>query len=184
MIVIMSDWIDTLFEDARVHHFAGGSAAFHIGDPVRRLFRVVTGHIDMLRHSTQGTPLLLHRIGPGDVVAEASVYSDTYHCDGIAVGGVELLSLPVTRFRARLRDTPEAAEAWAALLAHTLQATRLRSEIRSLRTVAERLEAWLGPTDQLPPRGEWHHLAARLGVSREALYRELARRRQAAKRRP
>ena len=102
-------------------------------------------------------------------MAEASVYSETYHCDGIAVGAVELTSLPRTQSRARLRDSPEAAEAWAALLAHTLQATPLYSEIRSLRTIAERLEAWLGRAGQLPPRGERHHLAAWLGMSRETL---------------
>jgi hypothetical protein len=55
----------------------------------------------------------------------------------------------------------------------------MRSEIRTLRTVAERLDAWLGVIGTLPERGSWTALAAELGVSREALYREMRRRRQA-----
>jgi hypothetical protein len=43
--------------------------------------------------------------------------------------------------------------------------------------VAERLDAWLGGERALQEKGTWQDLAAELGVSREALYRELAKRR-------
>jgi hypothetical protein len=46
--------------------------------------------------------------------------------------------------------------------------------------VAERLDAWLGAEGGLPDRGRWQELAEELGVTREALYRELARRRAPA----
>jgi hypothetical protein len=42
--------------------------------------------------------------------------------------------------------------------------------------VAARLDAWL-TLKRLPPKGEWGALADDIGVTREALYRELARRR-------
>lgn len=69
------------------------------------------------------------------------------------------------------------AEAWAAHLARSVQAARLRAEIRTLRKVSERVDAWLGEGRALPDKGHWQDLAAELGVTREALYRELARRR-------
>lgn len=53
----------------------------------------------------------------------------------------------------------------------------MRAEIRSLKTVAERLDAWTAEHGDIPENGQWHVLAAELSVSREALYRELARRR-------
>jgi CRP-like cAMP-binding protein len=53
----------------------------------------------------------------------------------------------------------------------------MRAEIRTLRTVAERLDAWLGEGNVLPDKGRHQDVAAELGVSREAFYRELARRR-------
>ena len=86
-------------------------------------------------------------------------------------------SVPVVDFRARLTADPALAERWAAHLALAVQTARLCAEIRTLRTVAERLDAWLGEGRSLPAKGAWQDLAAELGVSREALYRELSRRR-------
>ena len=63
-----------------------------------------------------------------------------------------------------------------------MQAARFRSEILTRKTVSERFDAWLGlPGNGLPPRGEWKTVAAHIGVSPEALYRELSRRRSGLK---
>ncbi len=82
-----------------------------------------------------------------------------------------------SEFRTALSRDATLAESWAQSLSRALQAARLRAEIRGLRTVAERLEVWLGEDGRLPDRGRWQELAEELGVTREALYRELARRR-------
>lgn len=48
----------------------------------------------------------------------------------------------------------------------------------SLKTVAERLDAWTAANQGAPPiKGEWKTVAVEMGVSPEALYRELAKRR-------
>jgi len=63
------------------------------------------------------------------------------------------------------------------MLARGVQAARLKAEIRSLSKVSERLGAWLEAGNTLPEKGRWQEVAAELSVTREALYRELARRR-------
>lgn len=64
-----------------------------------------------------------------------------------------------------------------AYLAREVWQARFRSELLSLKTVAARLEEWLNwQCGGLPPKGEWKTLAEQLGVSPEALYREIARR--------
>lgn len=79
----------------------------------------------------------------------------------------------------RALDEPALARAWCAMLAHELQATRARAALLGLRGVAERLDAWLVLTNGgLPPKGERRGLADELGVTPEALYRELAKRRR------
>ena len=132
-----------------------------------------------MRHTATGARLILQTAGPGDILAEASAYSETYHCDAVAVEEAEVSALPRARFLSALAENSTLAEAWAARLARGMQAARLRAEIRTLPRLADRLTAWLDAGNALPARGRWQDVAAELGVTREALYRELARRRAA-----
>lgn len=178
MIPIMSVGLSPLFDAAEPRRIDAGARLFHSADPVRNIFLVAEGAVDLTRVTGAGAPVILQRARPGQVLAEASAYSATYHCDAQAVTATLVHSVPVVDFRARLTSDPEVAERWAAHLAHAVQTARLRAEIRTLRTVAERMDAWLGEGRALPARGAWQDLAAELGVSREALYRELSRRRR------
>ncbi len=77
-----------------------------------------------------------------------------------------------------MTDDPGLGQSWAAYLAREVQATRARAEILALRTVAGRLDAWLAMhAGVMPPRGDWKSIAGEIGVSAEALYREMAKRR-------
>lgn len=176
MIAIMSEPIAALFDGQPRRSLAAGAALFREGDPVREMALVCAGRVDLLRHTGAGMRLVLQLAGPGAVVAEASAYSAAYHCDAVAEVASTVAVMPVVLFREAVAAPPTAA-VWAAHLARAVQAARLRAEIRTLRTVAERLDAWAEAGGTIPGRGAWQGLAAELGVSREALYRELARRR-------
>ncbi|MFC2970329.1 Crp/Fnr family transcriptional regulator [Acidimangrovimonas pyrenivorans] len=173
----MSDPFDTLFHAADPRNCAPGELLFHTGDPVTRVYRVRSGRVALRRNTPDGTELTLQIAGPGEVAAEASAYSEAYHCDAVALEPSVVECLPRDTLRAALRESPELAEAWARRLTRAVQAARMRAEIRSLRTVAERLDVWLATRGALPDKGRWQELATELGVTREALYRELARRR-------
>lgn len=123
--------------------------------------------------------LVLQRARPGEVLAEASLFSDIYHCDAVAANATTCLAVPRSELRRRLAADPELADMWITHLAHAVQTARLRAEILTLRTVAERIDAWLAMRQgRMPAKGDWKELAAEIGVSPEALYRELARRRE------
>lgn len=177
MITIMRMPISTLFQDARETALAPGETLFVSGQEVAGIYMVRSGSLHLQRHTPHGAHMVLHNAGPGAVVAEASAYSSRYHCDAIAAQDSVVAGLPKARFLSALADAPALAESWSALLARSVQAARLRSEIRSLPRVADRLDAWLGEGNALPDRGRWQEVAAELGVTREALYRELSRRR-------
>jgi CRP-like cAMP-binding protein len=156
---------------------AAGEPLFHVGDKVVRVALVREGMVHLLRYTSMGSRVILQAAGPGEVVSEASAYTAAYHCGAQAVGPTRLSFLPVAVFRAALIEDPRLAEAWAVHLAEAVQSARARAEIRTLRTVTERVDAWLGEYGALPEKGHQQDLAAELGVTREALYRELARRR-------
>lgn len=173
----MSNSISALFVAGRSISLQAKQTVFRTGDRVRLMYLVIDGQIDLVRHTKSGAPLILHQVSRGNVLAEASLYSETYHCDGVASAPSQLKAVSVSEFHDALHKSPNKVRAWAAQLAQELQKARMQSEIRSLNTVAERLDTWLGINDALPPKGQLQDLAHILGVTREALYRELARRR-------
>lgn len=180
MIAIMSVDLSPLFDGGLDRALSRDETLFLTGGPVQSMYLVLDGEVDLVRHTATGLRILLHRAGPGSVLAEASAYSDVYHCDGTAAEAARVRSVPVTLFRACLDRNIDLARVWAARLAHGLQGARMNAAIRSMRTVEERLESWLAGGRPLPPKGQWQSLADSLGVTREALYRELSKRRPKA----
>lgn len=162
----------------RRRRVAQGEHLFHRGDRVRFLFVVDEGAVELVRPQPNGAPIVLQRAGHHDVLAEASLYSQNYHCDAVAISPSVVFAVSRPALLARLRDDSTFGEMWSAHLASEVQSARYRSEILTRKTVAERLDAWLDWHGVcLPPKGEWKGLAARIGVSPEALYRELGLRR-------
>jgi len=181
MIAIMSRSIESYLRDlrARPQHFDAGQYLFHRGDPVTAIHIVLTGSIYLARNQRDGSVLILQRAGPGSILAEASLYSGTYHCDAVAFGAADTHMYAKASLKRLLARSFEFSNAWAFHLARELQSTRLRAEILSLGTVAARLDAWIAWNGgSSPQRGEWKLVANQIGVSPEALYREIAKRRR------
>lgn len=176
MIEIMLDELNDLFSNARLQSIDGGDWLFHSGGAVEFIFLVKAGSVALERSLPNGTVTCLQRAADGAILAEASLYADTYHCGARALEPSTICRISKSEMKDRLSGSPFLGEAWARHLARTVQKTRFLSEIRSLRTVSDRLDAWLGENKTLPAKGQWQTLAAELAVSREALYRELARR--------
>jgi CRP-like cAMP-binding protein len=182
MITIMRELILMLFSDLRGVDLTPGETLFRSGEEVTDVFMVRSGRVHLQRHTTHGAHMVLQNAGTGAVIAEASAYSDRYHCDAVATEETVVAALPRARFLTALADDPALAASWSAMLARSVQAARFKSEIRSLPKVADRLDAWLGEGNRLPEKGRWQEVAAELGVTREALYRELSRRRAGSQR--
>ena len=131
----------------------------------------------MLRRHPAGATLVLQQVPPGRLVAEASVFAQHYHCEAVGQGPTLLARIPKAKVRALHRDTGWLLD-FAAHLASEVQRARARAELLALKKVSERVDAWFSlHPQQTPERGRWADWANELGVSPEALYRELARRR-------
>lgn len=166
-----------LFEDGRSICLQEDDYLFFAGDPVISMYQLEEGQIDLLRHTSSGSVMIMNRVLGGCVPAEASAYSKVYHCDAKARSLSRVRAISVDLFLQRVEQSDRLRHEWSAHLAHELQQSRFQAEIRALKTVAQRLDAWMGINGDLPPKGSWQEIAELLGVSREALYRELARRR-------
>lgn len=181
MITIMSDDIVSVVAShaRRARCLDKGAYLFHQGDAVKSVFVVTKGSIELMRFHEEGNSLVLQRAGAATFLAEASVYSQFYHCDAVVSETCVVREMSRSAFLAMLAERPETYELWAGHLARQVQAARYRSEILTRRSVSGRLDGWLAWKDgRLPAKGQWKSVAEEIGVSAEALYRELARRRK------
>jgi len=165
---------------AHDRRYRAGHTLFRTGDTVRQIFLIDKGEAHLVRYQAGGGRTVLQRAVIGDLLAEASLFSPAYHCDGVAAAEVQVRCIAVEHIRARMEVDASFARACAEHLAHQVQHMRVRSEILGMRTVGDRLDAWLS-VSSAPPKGGWTSVAAQIGVSREALYRELSRRRRVSR---
>lgn len=163
-------------EPARMLSLAPEERLFHRGDQISAVFLLLSGTVDLVRYQRDGAMIVLNRVKGQGVVAEASLYAERYHCDGVCADRATVQSIPQDAMHRILRNNPALAEQWSAYLAVELQTMRHRCELLTRKTVAERLSGWLDWNETLPPKGRWKDVAAEIGVSPEALYREIKKR--------
>jgi len=152
---------------------------FRRGDPIASLFRVEEGAVRLERHTIDGRRLILHTAGPGALIAEASLFTDAYHCDASAAEDSLVSACPRADLLAAMAADPALALHFARLMAGQLQAVRQRLELRNVRSAVERvllhleLKADAG-SGAFAVEGRLQDVAAELGLTREAFYRALA----------
>jgi CRP-like cAMP-binding protein len=156
-----------------------GEALFRLGDKTTGFFEVIAGRVRLARVDRAGHEIVLHVAGPGETIAEASLFSPAYHCDAIAGSDAAVRVYPKPVVLAAFERDPKAAQAFTAMLARQVMNLRTRIEQRNIRSARERVRHYLtlntgadGRTVTL--RGTLKDLAAELGLTHEALYRTLA----------
>lgn len=176
MIAIMSSITERLLALAEAEVELGpGQSLFLAGDPVRNLYVVLEGSVRLVRHQASGGAVVLQRAQANELLAEASLFASRYHCDATSEHGARLARVPKARLLQAQREDAGWLTDLAAHLAQEVQKARARAELLALRTVRERLDGWRALHGELPPRGRWIDVAQEIGVTPEALYRELAR---------
>jgi len=174
------DWLPAPVRAAAIERkLEAGEALFRLGDKAAGPCEIVSGRVRLARVDAGGHETVLHVAGPGDTVAEASLFSPAYHCDAIASTPAIVRLYPKKVMLDAFARDPRAAQAFTAMLARQVMKLRARLEQRNIRSARERLHHYLvlnagadGRTVAL--RGTLKELAAELGLTHEALYRTLA----------
>ena len=181
MIDIMSDLTDALSPMfSREVALAAGDILFRRDDEVRSMHIVQAGCVHLIRFGEDGTSAVMQRAASGDLLAESSVFASAYHCDAVAVSESRLRTAEVKHVRAALQSDLGLLETFARHLGREVMRMRSRVEILRRRTVQDRLDGWFALNGgALPAKGGWRAIADDIGVSPEAFYRELQRRRSA-----
>ena len=176
----IDDWPPAAARKAAVERkLKAGEPLFHLGDKTRGLYEVIAGRVRLTRVDRSGRETVLYVAGPGETVAEASLFSAVYHCDAIAGSDAVVRLYPKPAVLAAFAKDRKAAQAFAATLARQVMNLRTRLAQRDIRSARARLRHYFalnvgadGRTVSL--RGTLKELAAELGLTHEALYRTLA----------
>lgn len=161
-----------------VRRLEPGDALFRQGDASFGLFRLVTGCIALSRVTPGGDEVPMHVVRAGELFAEASLFSERYHCDAVASETCEVWVYPKGKLIRALRQDGDALWKFTAELAQRVQGLRARIEVGRIRSAPERvLQAMRLRCDA---KGIWKpdttlkRFAEEIGLTHEALYRALA----------
>ena len=176
----VEDWLPAAARTAAIdHRLKAGEALFRLGDKTAGLCEVIAGRVRLARVDRSGREIVLHVAGPGETLAEASLFSTRYHCDAIASTNATVRVYPKREVLLAFEKNSKAAQAFSATLAHQVMNLRTRIEQRNIRSARERVRHFLalnagsdGRTVEL--RGTLKDLAAEIGLTNEVLYRTLA----------
>jgi CRP-like cAMP-binding protein len=176
----VEDWIPTAARAAASgRKLKAGEALIRRGDKPLGLYEVIAGSVRLARVDRAGHDIILHVAGPGETLAEASLFAAQYHCDAIAGTKTTVRLYPKRELLAALEENPKAMKAFTGTLAHLVMSLRTRLEQRNIRSARERIRHFLavnvGPDGRTVQwRGTLKDLAAELGLTHETLYRTLA----------
>lgn len=142
----------------------------------RHMYFVLTGEIVLERIGARGNAVVLQRVRHG-FVAEASLHSASYHCDGLVTADGEAVALPLESLKGELERDPAFALRWIGMLNAEVRRLRAQCERLSLKGVGERLLHLIeteGVDGRLAIPTGLKSLATELAVTHEALYRAVA----------
>jgi CRP-like cAMP-binding protein len=174
------DWIsEALFESAIRRSLAKGEALFLREETPLGLYILDSGQIRLTRTDADGRNVILFTAQPGDAFAEASLFSDAYHCDAVASKASLVRLFPKAVVLKALEEQPALAQRFMANLARQVMTLRTRLESRNLRNARMRVLHHLSLEAQGSERivridSDLMALAQEIGLSHESLYRTLA----------
>lgn len=144
---------------------------FHQGATAHALFFVAAGEVILERHTQAGQKVVLHRAGAGGLIAEASLFSQSYHCDCVALTDAVVLALNKQAVLQRMATDPDFAGNLVKRMSRQVQRYRRQLELRGIFPAKDRVlagisDGWL--------TGSVLQFASDLGLTHEATYRALA----------
>jgi CRP/FNR family transcriptional regulator, dissimilatory nitrate respiration regulator len=170
------DWLAaTAMRQPRL--LVAGETLFRQGDAARAIYQVADGRVRLIRQTSDNRLVTLHTARAGELFAEASLFSATYHCDAVAAAPSRVWVYPKQPLLSAFQSDPAHATRFMATLAQQIQSLRARLEGRNIRSARERILHHLalagGESRRVSLDGTLMDLAQEIGLSHEALYRAL-----------
>ncbi len=172
----MNNWSWLNFETPSLH-LKKGEPLFKQGATIERMYLIASGRVKLQRHTREGDTVILHVGTAGEMIAEASLFSETYHCTAIIDQSAEIHTLERDLALAQILQNPGNSQKILKLFSRQIRDLRGLIETRNIRSAQSRTLAYLssiaGPDGQVVLHTSLRDIAYKLGLAHETLYREL-----------
>jgi CRP/FNR family transcriptional regulator len=172
--------INRLADVAQVRRIAKGDHLFWEGEPAIGFYVLIEGVIRVYKSSPDGKEITLHRIRPGQMFAEAAIFSDGgFPANCAAISDATVAFFPKDRFITLLGSSPSLSLKIIAGLSAFVREFSQKVRDLSLREVSGRLAGFLlteqrrQQTDTIYLETTKAELANSLGTTSESLSRNL-----------
>ena len=173
-----TQWLTEQLKPGEERDLTKGEVLFRSGQSVSKLYLVLSGEIHLVRSLSHGSTLTIQRALADSILAEASVFAQSYHCDAVAQCNSRLLCYNRQKVQQQLRSQPDFAESLSVQLSGEILSLRTKLELANIQSADERLLTWIKL--QLPPQTNiltidrsFKSVASELGLAHETLYRSL-----------
>ena len=119
---------------------ASGELLFRQVDRASAIYKVESGRLRLIRRTVDDHLVILHTARRGEFFAEASLFSDAYHCDAVAAAPSSIRIYPK---QIAMLTNSALAEAFMARLSRQLQELRTQMELRNIRSARDRVLQYL-----------------------------------------
>ena len=156
-------------KEVRIRLSKRDEVLFREGEPTSGMFVSLGAEVRMERVGPSGEPITIHAAKPGQSFAEASVFTDRYHCHATVVMSGEIAKIPNSVLLSGFAN-PDFSTAYNRVMARQVQSYRQVLEITSIKSADERVYAAIvaGLLE-----GSVIMLSRRIALSHEATYRAL-----------
>jgi CRP-like cAMP-binding protein len=154
-----------------------GETLFKQKDDVVNIFYLQSGKIQLIRNTIDGTPVILHTGQQSETFAEASLFSNQYHCSAIATLASEIQYVNKKALLEYLEDNPSEMKTLLSIFAGQVRDLRATNEIKNIRSANERILSFVrnnvNDQKEMMLDSSLKSLAYKIGLTHETFYREL-----------
>jgi CRP-like cAMP-binding protein len=174
--------LSTIFESQfSKHSFVKKQMVFIVNDPVLHFYQVETGLVKLCRYNAKGQPMTMQIAKAGDILSEASLFSEHYHCFAECLATSTLAVFKKSDILHEMSIYPQKAMLILQIYSKELRNLRHKLEDNASQTADERLLSYLQKLSLEQNSKQIHlpfsllELSFELGVQSETLYRLFAK---------
>ncbi len=168
------------FSNVLEHHnlsLKKGEKLFNQGGSVKNIYFIKKGKVKLIRNTIDGFPVTLHIAQKDESIAEASLFSDQYHCTALVDSDCELSYVNKRKLLTYLKENPASMMDLLSELSNQVRKLRSINEIKNIRSANERILSFIrsnvNTNKELKLEIPLKDIAHNLGLAHETFYREL-----------